>query len=479
MLRREELSQILVFIRRYGMDQVGVPDPRTASRAEVRPFLVACHDGYQRARDMLMPRLIANQEAAAVVRERIKQSRSAKDGKAQAYSLSLEALEFEEAILRKLADTLAWLILDSQHWMARRLFNGQPPPRISESNIESVMEVARQLEHDPLVFALPTDLTSFVRIGDLLVIGLHHDSGRRRALLEVKEGKVNEAILDFLNSPVAECPRAAYFFAQEIGPKGVEQVGRIVHQVERGTKFIEIVSEERGIDPFSNQPIEIGPDVIPLEDYDLELDSLLDRASNIGIATQVIDDCLVLTAIHQGMMAVPAGIPERVQGEWSDGILQAALAVARDRLPRQLEDGLNHIVAFDLANGLFEPLSIPIFLRNISEEYILDILFGSLVVIIQLDLDGLLRLAGSMGMEGGWIRGKQARRWTSSRRKGEVVEIGGEVPVFRRNGQEIVMGGGLICRMVWDGTTPRSVLRLIGASLSLAEERRGEENATS
>jgi len=93
------------------------------------------------------------------------------------------------AMYRKLMDCVAWQMLEMQLYAARRLYQSQRPPSLKHSNFNSVKSASDfETSEDHAKFALISDLTSFVQVGDLLV----YDADKGLAVVEVKEGEKNK-----------------------------------------------------------------------------------------------------------------------------------------------------------------------------------------------------------------------------------------------------------------------------------------------
>src|SRR5690606_807424 len=89
---------------------------------------------------------------------------------------------------------IAWQLLQNQTHNARRLHIGQNSKKILEnSNIDHAISISNKINEDPMSFALISDITGFVQIGDLLVLDKNG-----LGIVELKEGKVNAKIQQFL-----------------------------------------------------------------------------------------------------------------------------------------------------------------------------------------------------------------------------------------------------------------------------------------
>ena len=120
------------------------------------------------------------------------------------------AFDTAERLLRRTADAIAHHMVGGQIWILRRLHTGERPPRLRSSNWETVAAAARRLNAEPQTFALMSDITTFISIGDLFVA-----RGEGFEIIEVKSGKVNEEILSSLEMLAHGCELAVFLTAHK------------------------------------------------------------------------------------------------------------------------------------------------------------------------------------------------------------------------------------------------------------------------
>src|SRR5690606_4845983 len=109
----------------------------------------------------------------------------------QKYFKENENLDFNEHILRKLADSIAWQILRENH-IVRRFCTSDKLQTIQPSNLRREKKfVDSYNESNPLSFALLSDITSFIQIGDALIFNYEDNT---RIVVELKDGETNETV---------------------------------------------------------------------------------------------------------------------------------------------------------------------------------------------------------------------------------------------------------------------------------------------
>src|SRR5699024_8701379 len=106
----------------------------------------------------------------------------------------LKIIEQRLKTFSHIADGIAWQLIGGEIHIAKRFYlqeKGQK--RLKESNIDHAIKVAKEINKDPNNFALISDITNFIQIGDLLVV-----SEGTIGIMELKQGKVNKQITEFL-----------------------------------------------------------------------------------------------------------------------------------------------------------------------------------------------------------------------------------------------------------------------------------------
>ena len=138
-------------------------------------------------------------------------------------------------LLTDYADAIAWVMLGQDISAVRNCFLGYKEfVRLEECNWPSVELSLRQLNKNPDRFALASDLTSFLHVGDIL---LRDTKDNYIKMLEVKTGRVNEEllrILDLETDAKRETRLRALFQSQENPKALVKHVIRFARQMQRG-----------------------------------------------------------------------------------------------------------------------------------------------------------------------------------------------------------------------------------------------------
>ncbi|MBI5021556.1 MAG: hypothetical protein HZB59_08980 [Ignavibacteriales bacterium] len=196
---RTKLKQIADYAFGHGMDAVGIEQlkegpPKTWSKDVQTKFFNACNNGFKIAQNLLIEEIKKYQtllrEANVALKEFRRQRNKTKEQETQN---KIKIIEQRLHNFSHIADGIVWQLIGGQICIARRFHIQEKSAKfLDSSNLEHAMQVAEQINKTPSDFALISDLTSFVQIGDLLV---RH--GKVFGIMELKEGKVNDLIADF------------------------------------------------------------------------------------------------------------------------------------------------------------------------------------------------------------------------------------------------------------------------------------------
>ncbi|ELV8694275.1 hypothetical protein QNE54_000989 [Vibrio fluvialis] len=347
----------------------------------------------------------------------------------------------KELLLRGIADAIAWQLLGNQLAHARRFFKSTPQPDLFNSNFESVVFAAREsVKQIPDSIALISDLTSFIQVGDLLIV----DPKSGLTIAEVKEGEMNAKIGDFMRFFIeSKCERALYHFAKEEGEQAFKQLGRMFRQASRMSHVTRVMKTGKDIDPDTNEKVSIPEPYFIIDEWDERLSNTLDNAHEKGWAIDVIDNCLFVGAYSSDHMRIGGHI---IFNSWFDEM------GGTPDCPRAL-----------LIDCMRNPLALPIFSRNIPEKYKFDILFGRKQVCMGICIESLLHQCEEVGLSVRVATNKERGRLDQTgkrpyKHKGNAIFIG--------NGHvETVLMDGVFLRIMFHGQSPISVIKSLLTSI--------------
>jgi len=379
--------------------QLDSDDPALQRRATLE-HVQDRHRRFSLAQDAVLTKLLARQRSNELVEQQVEHG------------------------LRKIADAIAWELVDRQLHIARRLFREQRPPSLHESNINSVRDVAAVMQRaDFSNLVVYSDLTTFVQAGDLLVAGPDGSI----TFVEVKSGKKNH---DILASLLSDQPTL-------LDRKSGEQRERIAKQLARLTHITNVLNDGESVDPDTGFKVKIPADPVVVESYDAKIGDMIDDAKSKRWAIDVLDDCLFIGA-YAGEVGPAAPLIFRA---WFDAC-----------------DSRKGFPFVDFNECMIYPLALPLFIRNLGVARILDLLFGRAIVYLAFHLDRFVERANASGIEMRWSTRREAAALGST---SAGMKIENRVAIAHRGEQTIALTPGLIFRTLFHGSTPHSIIRMI------------------
>lgn len=352
--------------------------------------------------------------------------------------------EYNRAVWRKVNDAIIWSVFRMQRHIVKRLCLYRRRSFLSDSNDMHAMTTIKVLNTDPLSLAIWNDATSCVDIGDVTYI----KDGLAPAPLyiELKEGTVNDAIIELLKNDSAE---AREVFAKKYGPKAVKQLSRVVRQSEISEQAIALLQNERGVDPVTGHETQIIDMGVGEERYDDLLNDMLKTAlySSKEIAEKV--ECLWVLINRT---------TERQKGvEWVFNTLESKLGRPLHTPKHKWES--DRIA--DLNDGLEVPMAMPILLRHLDAEVIGELIYGNLMgrVHFYFDWEQFAKIVHEEGGTFEWSSEKEARRMQAQDPHMRPLIIRGLVPMIVSNRSKMFLSDPAMVEVYFDGMTPRSIAR--------------------
>jgi hypothetical protein len=313
------------------------------------------------------------------------------------------------------------------------------------------LSVLRELNADPMAIAIWNDATSCVDIGDIL----HIKNGLNPIpeFLELKEGKVNSAIAELLETNEESRDAAAEAFKDRFGPKGGKQLDRVLRQKKTGEQAISLLVKEKGIDPVTGYEIEVVETATRPENYDGQLRELLDRAGNTeeGVL-DCIDGCLWLFAASGGRRRSLHAVKRFTE------LLEQHVA-AFLLSPGQKNAAWDRDKIRSLSAAVRYPMAKPIYLRDFDARQIASLTYGQLHdnVLMYLDWNAFGKLIGKAGGEFKWGSRKDAGRARAMHPGLRPPLIRGQLPQVHFGGAVAYVTDPNLIEIFYDGVTPWSM----------------------
>ena len=258
---RKILKQITDYAFGHGISSIGIKQvekgrPDTWSKDVQTKFFIACNDGFKIAQNLLIEEIKKYQVILRQAIIELKDARAQKNKSIQ-FQIQRKIKSIEQRLhnFSHIADGIAWQLIGGQIHIARRFHIQEKSMKFLDStNLSHTMQVVEKINETPSNFALISDLTSFIQIGDLLV-----RSRENIEIMELKEGEVNEQIANFLKRTEDTKSRSQDDYLKEMfDKKTFKQIKRMQRQEERANRAVDIINNDEGIDPVSGGHMKIS-----------------------------------------------------------------------------------------------------------------------------------------------------------------------------------------------------------------------------
>jgi len=421
----------------YGVDAIGIEQfkngrPDSWDEKILTKFKKKCHEGFKIAQKLLIDEVKYYQLFLREHTEQLKEFRRQRNEiKENETKNKINIIKQRISTLFHIADGIAWQLIGGQIHIARRFYINQNSLKfLDSSNIEHTIKVSDSINKKPENFALITDLTNFVQLGDLLV-----RQGNKLRIMELKEGKVNKIIEGFLKT---NKNNGLVFNEQKLEDKfdsnTVKQIKRIQRQQERAKKAINIINKDEGVDPVTEENITILTPSVPTEYYYDELREMYEELKTKIWSYKVVDHCVNI-GMYKGK----------------------GLGMADFAIKQHLETYTKNYIIIDWLS-ITNNLSEPIFAKPFPPDFIIDILTGKVKVIIGLDMDVFIELFNSFGLNTRWLSEKETtKKKQNTSMKGMVIINKKGIVVNLPSNQEMIIYGGTISKIIYDSISPTSV----------------------
>ena len=99
------------------------------------------------------------------------------------------------AIWRRINDSIMWALLGYEDHVIRAVCHRKSRPLLAAANPDAIRTLLNKLNSDPMTIAIWSDATTCVDVGDIFCNSL---SGKPSGFLEVKQGTMNDKILELM-----------------------------------------------------------------------------------------------------------------------------------------------------------------------------------------------------------------------------------------------------------------------------------------
>lgn len=428
------VREIFHFIAEYGIQNkpLDFRNPHKISEEDKYEFLIQVHKGFRVGQDLIIKEIIPLfQEKGKLKKDEIQAKRNKEKEILSKISSDIKIIEFKIKLLRHFADFIAWQIFRNDYYKARRFYSGSKSrPDLLTSNLQSVINAVDHFHKDnDINFALISDLTSFIDIGDILLV-----DNKTITVVECKEGEVQKKVFEFLDEIIKDDFDIKKIDLSEKNLKFLKQAERTLRQIQKGTKLTTFLKKEKGTDPFSNMEIKVLETTSPREYYFKNLINLIEESKTKNYASEEIEQIIYIGVYR---------------GEHDRHFLFHIF----NELIKQVYD---RYIVLDYLSIVGLPLKEPLFFKPFGLETIFDIMFGRVQIFLAINLDKLITLFNEKGLKARWLSRKETHEILDSDKKYKPFIYQNRAIEIFVDKQAITLGDSFIIYLLLDNITPSS-----------------------
>lgn len=258
-------------------------------------FVIKSHNSWKEAQNLIIKKIIELEKEQELLRSEVN-GKIKKLPKEKFYVY--DVLSRHISRLKDFADAIVWQMYGLDKSKVRsRIVTKENYGFLKDKNLDSSLRFIEEVNNNPLNFALLSDITSVLGIGDVLVA-----SNGRISLIELKEGKVNEQLgVIISDSSLSEDELREKVKAKYGANKGIiKQFDRMMRQANRAELSLQYDKDNtKRIDHIFNEQahvIEFAHDDLS---YLQTVEKLASRLDGRRPNSTVIDKSLFI-AVHQG-----------------------------------------------------------------------------------------------------------------------------------------------------------------------------------
>ena len=425
---KKNLARLVPLVASYAVDSLEIPQtvaPESLSRY-VKPedFIRKVHDGFKLAQPQLVEIIIGIEEEMKQVEQEIgllkKRSKSQSNHKSQELKLKGAILRYQRASFQEVANLIAWTIFGMERVHIKALMTkGMGQGYLRDRNISSVLKWANEVNEDPDSFALITDVTSCLGVGDAILIRLNQPI----AIVEVKEGKINELIGETLkrgqSADINKMLRDLHDL--NVSPdKVMDQMARNVRQLATAHAATEYIKTDRtDKDSMTGLPRYAIEPVVQRVHLWEEVEAEIRKLKTEGLHGCFVNgDCLIVGIIKPfpNESAFVSGMDFRHYIYHTTKVpfdkCQYVSGVSKNETPEFVE--YKDLPIYSLKEKVFIPSHFPLF-AVLDAESSIDLLTDSLRIYTYFDVDMFWNICEHLAVPPRWISVREYRRTIGKR----------------------------------------------------------------
>lgn len=427
----EKVKDIFFYTSRYGVYNMFKGEPPTEI-FDSKQLNRLCLKGFKIAQSKLVIELKDLQKKTKQIQEGIKQTRRDRNKELENdLTKQNSILNYQSDIFRNLADTIAWQLLNGQHYLYRRLYTHETGEKdLLDKSFDFVIDFSEKINADPDSFCLIGDITNNIQLGDCLIVD---KEGIK--ISEIKSGETNFRALKIIDEEqLKENNFNEEEYKEKFDEKFIKQLKRMLTQKAKTERAAKIIQNNKGQDPkYKDATVNIVENDFQIETYHSGLIELIKKLEDKDWAY----DC-VEAIVHIGVY----------KNEWRI-YGQASMKSICTPYPFT-----------DLMAGRGITICEPIFLKPFIDDKIIDIVLGRIKIYIGIDFDKLIEFSNFIGIKASWSTSKELHKYlqNGTYNSKEIFSFNNKGIKIEIDGQEMFLGQGFFTKIIFDHFLPSTML---------------------
>lgn len=428
------LTELYYYVCEYGIERC---KPSSEDIHQQTRFYQQVHEGWKKAQQIAKAEIIEIQSEISEIKRKIK-SHNRKDNRQHAQELKdiSMLLEGRKRKIQFAINSIVWTVFRFQHHIIRRFFLDHKINNIEERTLSKTFEFIDNENEDQNKIAICCDLTTFMHIGDVLIIDLTKKCENPISLIELKDGKINEKCIDVLTQYFkTDCPRNLYYNTRNFNKGELEQLKRMARQHLRSAQVLSVINKGVGTDIATEMPIKIPDEEFIIENYsDIILEMYNELSDEKHWAIRDIDKCLFL-GLYNDQMLSEVGFKG-----WMDGL------------------GVDSQV-WDYQQGINIPVSRPPFSLPFPPDLIKGLVTGKVVLKMCLHVPFCITNLNTKYPNADIQLETVKRSKENDLKHGQLFKYQNQLIKFKKGDSSGYVGSGILSKILFDFYTPIDSMR--------------------
>lgn len=425
----EKIKEILFYCRTYGAYTLfdGKAPTMDFDGEELNRL---CYDGFKIAQSKILVELRDLQKVRQSTEQEIKQAKRKRNQTLLSeLTKTSKTIDFQTDIFKNLADSIAWQMINGQHYFYRRLFTHETGEKnLNDKSFECVIDFTNKINENRDSFCLISDITHNIQLGDCLIVD---KEGIK--VSEIKSGKKNLEALELIKKEQLNENNIDSITGESFDKEFKNQIKRMLTQKGKTERAAKIIKENEGPDPkFKDSRVKIIENDFEIATYHSVFNKLFKQLEEKDWAYDCIE-----AIVHVGVY----------KNDW--------------RLFGQhtMKDLCKPFPFYDLISNR-RIISEPIFMKPFAENQILDIVLGRVKIYIGIDFEKFIEFSNFLGIKASWSTSKELHKYIDNKSYSpkEIFSFenrGIKVDIL---GQQMFLGQGFFMKILFDQILPSTML---------------------